>query len=143
DEHGNVSNCTQTVVVRDMQPPVITAPPALTDVPTDSGKCYATSVALGTPQSHDNCGILTVTNDAPAQFPKGDTTITWTAVDNSGNTTAATQAVTVKDRELPTITAPAAVSVNADADQRYATGGSVGVPRATNDDCGIASVTKA
>src|SRR5207245_5616245 len=85
----------------------------------------------------DNCALLTVTNDAPAQFPKGDTTVTWTAVDTSGNATTATQVVTVKDHELPTITAPAVVSVNADAGQCYATGVSLGVPLATNDNCGI------
>ncbi len=135
DEHGNVSNCTQTVVVRDIQPPVITAPVALTDVSTDPGKCYATSVALGTPQSHDNCGILTVTNDAPAQFQKGDTTVTWTAVDNSGNIATATQVVTVKDHELPTITAPAALAdVHTDNGQCYATSVSLGAP-VTADNC--------
>ena len=141
DEHGNVSNCTQTVVVRDMQPPVITSPPALTDVPTDSGKCYATSVGLGTPQSHDNCGILTVTNDAPAQFQKGETTVTWTAVDNSGNIATATQVVTVKDHELPTITAPSALAdVHTSDGQCYATNVNLGTP-VTADNCEVLTVT--
>jgi len=142
DSSGNTATATQVVTVKDHEAPTITAPAALTDVATDMGKCYATSVNLGAPlATNDNCALLTVTNDAPAQFPKGDTTVTWTAVDTSGNTTTATQVVTVKDHELPTITAPAVVSVNADAGQCYATGVSLGVPLATNDNCGVASVT--
>src|SRR3989442_10993175 len=46
-------------------------------------------------------------SDAPAQFQKGDTTVTWTVSDSSGNTATATQIVTVKDHENPTISAPA------------------------------------
>ncbi len=141
DEHNNVNTCTQTVVVNDNQPPTITAPAALTDVATDSGKCYATSVTLGAPVANDNCGVLTVTNDAPAQFPKGDTTVIWTAVDNSGNTATATQVVTVKDHELPTITAPAALAdVATDAGQCYATSVNLGTPQ-SHDNCAVLTVT--
>jgi len=109
--------------------PTVPAPAALADVPTDAGKCYATSVTLGAPQSHDNCAILTVTNNAPAQFAKGDTIVTWTAVDSSGNIATATQTVTVKDHELPTITAPAALAdVHTEAGQCYATNVTLGTP---------------
>jgi len=142
DTSGNIATATQLVTVQDHEIPTLTAPVALTDVHTDAGQCYATSVNLGVPSAtNDNCGLATVTNNAPAQFPKGDTTVTWTAVDTSGNTTTATQVVTVKDHELPTITAPAVVSVNADAGKCYATGVGLGVPLATNDNCGVASVT--
>jgi hypothetical protein len=141
DEHNNVNTCTQLVVVNDAQPPTITAPPALADVPTDSGKCYATSVTLGTPVANDNCGVLTVTNDAPAQFQKGDTTVIWTVVDNSGNTATATQIVTVKDHELPTITAPAALAdVSTDSGKCYATSVNLGAPQ-THDNCAVLTAT--
>src|SRR6188768_655888 len=33
-----------------------------------------------------NCSGATVGNDAPAIFPKGVTTVTWTVTDASGNT---------------------------------------------------------
>src|SRR3989442_13799970 len=49
-------------------------------------------------------------SDAPAQFQKGDTTVTWTVSDSSGNTATATQIVTVKDHENPTITCPASIT---------------------------------
>ncbi|MDA8531861.1 hypothetical protein N9K44_03165, partial [Flavobacteriaceae bacterium] len=48
-------------------------------------------------------------------FPLGDTTVTWTVTDGSGNTATATQTVTVVDNIDPTITAPADVTVNVDA----------------------------
>src|SRR5439155_11832237 len=112
-----------------------TAPANLSDVPTDAGKCYATGVALGSPVSGDNCAVANVSNDAPAQFPKGDTTVTWTVTDTSGNTPTATQIVTVKDHENPTITAPANLTdVPADAGKCYATGVVLGSP-VTADNC--------
>jgi hypothetical protein len=76
-----------------------------------------------------------VTNNAPAQFPKGDTTVTWTVVDTSGNIATTTQMVTVKDHELPTITAPATVTVNADLGQCFASTVPLGTP-VTADNCG-------
>jgi subtilisin-like proprotein convertase family protein len=140
DSHGNHSSQTQAVHVHDTQNPTITAPAALADVHTDAGKCYATGVALGTPITGDNCGVANVSNDAPAQFPKGTTTVTWTVMDTSGNTETATQLVTVKDHEIPTITAPAALAdVHTDAGQCYASNVSLGSPT-TGDNCGVASV---
>ncbi|MDB9961530.1 HYR domain-containing protein [Oceanihabitans sp.] len=44
-----------------------------------------------------------VTNDAPATFAIGDTTVTWTATDAAGNTAMCEQIVTVTDNELPVI----------------------------------------
>jgi len=49
-----------------------------------------------------------VTNNAPATFPKGNTTVTWTATDASGNTETCQQTVTVTDNEVPVLTVPAA-----------------------------------
>jgi len=56
-----------------------------------------------------------VTNNAPAQYPKGVTTVTWTVVDTSGNLRTCSQTVTVNDIELPTLTCPANRVVSADA----------------------------
>jgi endo-1,4-beta-xylanase len=42
-----------------------------------------------------------VANDAPALFPLGTTTVTWTATDGSSNTSTAGQAVTVQDTAPP------------------------------------------
>ena len=58
---------------------------------------------LGNPVTSDNCSIASVTNDAPVAFPLGNTTVTWTVVDGSGNIATATQLVTVTDVTLPTV----------------------------------------
>src|SRR5206468_2131466 len=117
----------QIVTVKDHENPTISAPANLTDVATDAGKCYATGVALGSPVTGDNCAVANVSNDAPAQFQKGDTTVTWTVSDSSGNTATATQIVTVKDHENPTISAPANLTdVATDAGKCYATGVALG-----------------
>ena len=65
--------------------------------------------------SSDNCGIASTVNDAPASFPLGNTTVTWTVTDNSGNTATCTQVVTVEDNEDPTITCPSDLTVKTDA----------------------------
>ena len=46
----------------------------------------------------------TVTSDAPATFPLGTTTVTFMAIDASGNKSTATTTVTVVDTTKPTIT---------------------------------------
>ncbi|WP_281233931.1 T9SS type A sorting domain-containing protein [Flavobacterium gelatinilyticum] len=77
----------------DFEKPRITAPTALT-VNTDTD-CTAVNVDLGIPVTSDNCSVASVTNDAPASFPIGKTTVTWTVKDGSNNTAIATQIVTV------------------------------------------------
>lgn len=47
-----------------------------------------------------------VTNNAPATYPKGNTTVTWTATDASGNTETCQQTVTVTDNQPPTVICP-------------------------------------
>ncbi|MBK7112002.1 MAG: HYR domain-containing protein [Flavobacteriales bacterium] len=118
-------------------PPTITCP-ADVAVNTNSG-CTATGVALGTPVSSDNCGVASVTNDAPAVFLIGVTTVTWTVTDNAGLTATCTQTVTVSDNEPPTITCPADVAVNTNSGCT-ATGVALGTP-VSSDNCGVASVT--
>ncbi len=101
--------------------------------------CSATGASLGTPITSDNCMVASVTNDAPAAFPLGTTTVTWTVTDAYGNMTTGTQIVIVTDAVLPTITAPAAISIAADI-TCSATGVVLGTP-ITADNCGVASVT--
>jgi hypothetical protein len=112
DGSGNTSQCNFTVTVTDNQPPTIVAP-AATTVNTDAGRCYASAVNLGLPITADNCAVVSVVNDAPAQFNKGVTFVTWTATDSSSNTATAIQTVTVNDNQNPTISCPANIVTNA------------------------------
>lgn len=138
DIHENTATAIQTVTVVDNQNPTITAP-ANVSVNAAIGSCAASGITLGNAVTADNCGVASVTNNAPTSYPVGVTTVTWTVTDVHGNTNTATQTVTVVDAQNPTITAPANISVNA------ATGScnanvSLGTP-VTADNCGVQSVS--
>lgn len=122
-----------TVTVNDTYLPAITAPTDLA-LNNDNNSCEASGANLGTPTYADNCGNVTIVNDAPATYPVGTTTVTWTATDDAGNATTATQLVVVTDNQLPTITAPAAVTVNSDAGFCSASNVALGTP-VTGDNC--------
>ncbi|WP_439516378.1 HYR domain-containing protein [Sediminibacterium sp.] len=113
DSKGASSTCSTTITVVDDLAPVVTAPANVT-VNTDAGVCIATNVSLGTPVVSDNCTGWTVTNNAPTQFEKGVTNVTWTVTDASGNVTTAVQTVTVKDVTPPVIICQPNVAVNND-----------------------------
>ena len=133
DMSGNTATATQTVTVKDTEPPTLTGLNNV-EATTDSGQCNATSVVLGSPVPADNCGETTMQNDAPATFPKGVTTVTWTVTDTSQNVALFTQTITVTDNEPPTITAPANVAAFTDADGCVAANVVLGIP-VTTDNC--------
>ncbi|NVO21691.1 MAG: HYR domain-containing protein, partial [Bacteroidetes bacterium] len=108
DEANNTATCTTTFTVSDNQLPTISGPANIT-VNADPGVCSASNVNLGTPVINDNCGVGSVTNNAPSSFPVGNTNVTWTVSDLGGNTATSTQVVTVIDNQPPTITCPPAV----------------------------------
>src|SRR5574343_73583 len=137
DTNGNSSTGSATVTVSDATLPTITAPAAV-NVTTDTA-CTATAVVLGNAVTADNCSVASVSNDAPAVFALGTTTVTWTVVDGSGNTATATQLVTVTDATNPTITAPSDITINTN-DDCYAINVALGTP-VTADNCSVVSVT--
>src|SRR5207245_4940256 len=81
DAAGNISNATQTVDVVDTTAPKITPPKNITFEATSLNN---NTVPLGTPTVTD-IEQVTVTNNAPNVFKIGLTTVTWIAVDTSGN----------------------------------------------------------
>ncbi len=111
DTNGNSATATQDITVNDTVAPVISAPADITTEAT----ALQTSVALGTATAIDAVnGSVSITNDAPvAGFPLGTTIVTWSATDSSGNTSTATQSVTIVDTTGPIMVAPDDVSVSA------------------------------
>ncbi len=98
DGHGNLLYVSQTVIVSDTEAPTGEAPADLV-IGHDPGECVATLVDLGTPIVSDNCGVDSITNDAPAAFPLGETEVTWYVSDAAGNTIILTQRVTVTNAD--------------------------------------------
>jgi subtilisin family serine protease len=95
------SQCNAQVTVQDTTAPSITAP---TNVIEECSAPEGTSVALGTPAASDTCDPTPfVTNNAPDLFTLGDTTVTWTAIDDDGNQASGGQMVTIIDTTPPEI----------------------------------------
>ena len=105
DANGNTASATQLVTVSDTTAPTITAPSNI-NASSDSDSCEATTIVLVDPITSDNCTVASITNNAPASFPTGVTTITWTVLDTAGNSASVTQTVTVSDSSPPDLTAP-------------------------------------
>jgi len=110
DTSGNSASATQTVTIVDTTSPSITAPDSIT---VEATSADSNIVTLGSPVSSDLVDIPSISNYAPDVFPIGETTVTWTATDTSGNSASATQTVTIVDTTSPTITAPDSITAEA------------------------------
>jgi hypothetical protein len=79
DAHGNQATAQQKVTVVDTKPPVVNAGPDLEFIQGET-------VQLPPPTVSDICDANPfITDNRPAQFPVGQTTVTFTAEDASGN----------------------------------------------------------
>ena len=102
DDYGNSAQATQNVMVI-LSSLMITPPDDVTAEATG----LLTVVDIGDATvTHDTDTNITILNDAPASFPLGSTTVTWTVTDSSSNVVTDTQAVTVQDTTAPSVTAP-------------------------------------
>jgi len=118
----NATEAKQKVTVVDNTPPVISCPANITHN-TDPGSCSAT-VNPGTATATDNCdnsptinGTRSDNQPLNAPYPKGTTTITWTATDHASptpNQSSCTQTIKVEDHEAPTISCPGNIMKNND-----------------------------
>jgi len=105
DECGNSTTATQTITVQD------TTAPEFTSVPADYTVECSDDMPMDDAVATDNCGPVTIDVEA-ATTPgacAGDYTITrtFTATDDCGNSTSATQTITVQDTTAPELSIPA------------------------------------
>jgi hypothetical protein len=112
DSSGNHATATTMVEVVDTTPPHLVPPPGV----AAEANAILSTVALGEASATDIFPV-TVTNDAPATFPLGTTPVVWSATDANGNSTAATQLVTISDTTPPDLTLPADVVAEANGVQ--------------------------
>jgi endonuclease G, mitochondrial len=138
---------TVSITVNDTVAPAINAPANVTvNTGADATTCstLVTEAQLGTANATDNAGSVSIDRSGvPAGniFPVGTTTITYTATDAAGNSTSATQTVTVIDNTAPTLTVPAPGSVTADS-TGHASIPDVVAGTTASDNCGPVTVTQ-
>jgi len=123
DKTGNLedapTNPDATVTLTEPAPPTFTSVPATVTAYTGQGAttcgAFVSDAILGTATAQSACSSVNVTRSGVPSgniFPVGQTTITYTATDGSGNSTTATQTVTVIDNTPPTITAESASPIS-------------------------------
>jgi hypothetical protein len=97
DMASNTGSSTATVIVRDTTPPIITPPANQTFQATGATTTPALVMATAT----DTVDAAPVITYDIHDFLLGDTAVTWTATDTSGNTTATTSQVTITPVPAP------------------------------------------
>ena len=113
DASGNQTPLCFDVVVLDTEAPVVLQCPGDVDVDADQGICGA-ALTMAQPIATDNCGYVSMFDDAPNILPVGNTLVTWVITDQSANTQQCQFTVTVHDIETPVITCPDDVIVVAE-----------------------------
>lgn len=110
DASGNTSTCNFTINFKDVTPPVFANCPSNIIVRTGLGATGCTQTATWTPPTATDACIVccltqpvTSTHQPGATFNLGVTTVTYTAVDASGNTNTCFFTVTVLDDTRPII----------------------------------------
>ena len=138
---------TVSITVNDTIAPAISAPANVTiNTSPNATTCgtVVTDAQLGTANATDNAGNVSIERSGVPSgnvFPVGTTTITYTATDGAGNSTAATQTVTAIDNTAPTLSAPAPTSVTADSTGN-ATIPDVVAGTKASDNCGPVTLTQ-
>ncbi|MDH4035252.1 MAG: T9SS type A sorting domain-containing protein, partial [candidate division Zixibacteria bacterium] len=126
DSCGNTSTASQTITVVDNTPPVISGVGG-----NETLECPA-EPNFSTPSATDACGPAdlsyaddTTFGDCPAEY---SITRTWTAADSCGNTSSATQTITVEDNTPPVIACAAADTIGCEDVLEF-------TPPTATDDC--------
>ncbi len=116
DDLGNSAFVDVVVSIEDTVGPTITPPADITVEADQEGGSSATQTLIAAfltaAQASDIVDASpSITHNAPAIFPVGNTPVTFTATDASGNTTTASAIVTVLDTGLPTLNVPAPIII--------------------------------
>ncbi|MCO6492278.1 MAG: HYR domain-containing protein, partial [Phaeodactylibacter sp.] len=128
DAAGNTTSCTIDIEITDDQDPVVDCTGIDGNLSVDAGQCskVVTDDSLD-PLASDNCPGVSLTHDylaAPhlftlegAEFPAGQTVVTWTATDAAGNTATCVITVDVAaDQDPVFLSCPTDITVNTATD---------------------------
>lgn len=145
--NGNVASCTQLVHVTapsDTTPPTLVVPGPI--VTSTSSCSVVLDDELGVATASDSCSAVSISRTGvPAnfRFPTGTTIITYTATDAAGNSTTATQTVTVHESPAiaPVVSCPTDITVYLPLNST-ATSMAVSYPAPTaTDNCSTPTIT--
>ena len=104
DDCGNSTSATQTITVQDTTAPELS-------IPADYTAECSDELVMDDATASDNCGEVSidVVSETTAGACAGEYTITrtFTATDDCGNSTSATQTITVQDTTAPELSIPA------------------------------------
>ncbi|ATB29454.1 ELWxxDGT repeat protein [Melittangium boletus] len=112
DAAGNTGTCSFRVTVRDTQKPVLTCP---SGVVVEASSAESTSAFYPSATVSDLSGAVTVTYSQPSGsgFSLGVTKVSVGAADSSGNASACSFTVWVRDTTAPVLTCPQEVRLEA------------------------------
>ena len=119
DNNNNTSTTSFTISVTDNQAPEITGVPASFTVFNDHDQCGA-MVMWNEASVSDNCEIDSFGSDVANNsfFEVGETLVTYTALDENGNSSSADFVVTVIDNQIPGLEMmPENIAVSTDPNQ--------------------------
>lgn len=142
DDIGNVATCSFSVTVVENTPPQIAGCPNSIFILLPITKCD-TMVVWTEPTASDNCGVANFESDfAPGDvFPAGETVVTYTATDASGNEATCTFSIIAEDDVPPVFNScPQSQTVNSPDGCGVVINWTM--PTAT-DNCSIPEVTSA
>jgi hypothetical protein len=110
DANNNSESCGFTITVEDSQLPEINCPVQFLTQSADTNCEWVVPDDLLDAQAGDNCSVSALTNDfnntntlAGEIFPLGQTQVSWTATDPTGNSTSCTYIVVVIDDAAPVV----------------------------------------
>ena len=114
DACGNETSATQVITVVDSTPPLFTFVPKSFSVECNQRWLF------GTPVATDDCGEVTITSEdvkrsGPCPQAYSVTRI-WTAADECGNSSTASQTITIEDTTAPEIVCPVDVTIECHED---------------------------
>ncbi len=113
------NTCTLYVTVTDTVLPTITAPAAI--ITGTTILCRADNLALGTPTTADNCGVLRVWNNSDDIYSLGTQSVTWFVEDVHGNIASDTQEITIVDDDAPVFVCRTSITRRIDEGETYYT----------------------
>jgi hypothetical protein len=109
DAHGNTGSASFGVTVSDTTDPSVTVPSDIVTTASGPGGA-AVSYTVSASDTVDASPSISCTKASGSTFPVGQTTVTCTATDDSGNSASDSFKVTVTDGVAPVVTVPGAIT---------------------------------